>query len=129
LATGTSIVDTKPDVCWQLPIRRQFREVERTDGSTYTEVTITEYERRGWGPGGHDLDWYCSGNSDAHIGSEPVYLSSRDELVALLGEAAYNEVAAACASRIADHPRAVHQIAGHPATVLAERTASGPKPA
>jgi hypothetical protein len=139
LATGTSIVDTKPDVCWQLPIRRQFRDVERPDGSTYTEVTITEYERRGWGPGGHDLDWYCSGNSDAHIGSEPVYLSSRDELVALLGEPAYAQVAAACASRIADQPRAVHQIAGHPATVAAEaaeavrrrrakRAGSEPKP-
>ncbi len=123
LATGSSIVDTKPDVCWQLPIRRQFRDVERPDGSTYTEVTITEYDRRGWGPGGHDLDWYCSGNSDAHIGSEPVYLSSRDELVALLGPAAYAEVAVACASRLADQPGAVLQIAGHPATVLTERMA------
>ena len=28
-----------------------FREVERTDGTTYTEVSIGEYDRRGWGPG------------------------------------------------------------------------------
>jgi hypothetical protein len=119
LATGTSIVDTKPDVCWQLPIRRLFREVERTDGSTYTEVTITEYERRGWGPGGHDLDWYCSGNSDAHIAAAPVFESSRDELVALLGEAAYDVLAQLCERRMAE-PRAVDQLAGHPATVLAQ---------
>ena len=124
LATGTSIVETKPDVCWQLPIRRAFRDVERADGSTYNEVTITEYERRGWGPGGHDLDWYCSGNSDAHIGSVPVYLSSKDELVALLGEAAYAELAAACERRLADQPRAAGQVAGHPATVLAEKRAA-----
>ena len=69
-------VETKPDVCWQLPIRRTFREVERTDGTTYTEVTISEYDRRGWGAGGHDLDWYCSGNTEAHVGAEPVYVSN-----------------------------------------------------
>ena len=54
-------VETKPNVCWQLPIRRLFREVDRGDKTSYTEVTITEYDRRGWGEGGHDLDWYCSG--------------------------------------------------------------------
>ncbi|HEX2704544.1 MAG TPA: hypothetical protein VHM65_02205, partial [Candidatus Lustribacter sp.] len=32
----------KPDVCWQLPIRRQYREVTFPDDSTYLEVTITE---------------------------------------------------------------------------------------
>src|ERR1051326_5655500 len=26
--------------------------------------TITEYDRRGWGPGGHDFHWYCSGNTE-----------------------------------------------------------------
>ena len=41
----------------------------------YLEVTITEYDRRGWGPGGHDLDWYCSGNPEAHVGREPVFRS------------------------------------------------------
>ena len=54
-------------MCWQLPIRRTFRDVERQDGTSYTEVSIGEYDRRGWGPGGHDLDWYCSGNTEAHV--------------------------------------------------------------
>ena len=58
-------------MCWQLPIRRTFRNVERQDDTSYTEVTIGEYDRRGWGPGGHDLDWYCSGNTEAHVGVEP----------------------------------------------------------
>ena len=40
-------LETKPDVCWQLPVRRLFRDVELTDGTAYTEVTITEYDRRG----------------------------------------------------------------------------------
>ena len=51
----------------------------------YTEVSIQEYDRRGWGPGGHDLDWYCSGNTEAHVAPEPLYLTSATELVALMG--------------------------------------------
>jgi len=86
---GRHFHETKPDVCWQLPLRRQFREVERTDGTSYTEVTIGEYSRDGWGPGGHDLDWYCTSNTEAHHGREPVYINNRPELVALMGEQAY----------------------------------------
>jgi hypothetical protein len=33
---------TKPDVCWQLPIRRTYRTVELPDESSYLEVTIAE---------------------------------------------------------------------------------------
>ena len=73
---GRNPLETKPDVCWQLPIRRTFRNVERQDGTTYTEVSIGEYDRRGWGPGGHDLDWYCSGNTEAHVAPEPVYVTN-----------------------------------------------------
>ena len=51
----------------------------------YLEISIGEYDRRGWGPGGHDLDWYCSGNTEAHVGAEPVYVSSEAELVELMG--------------------------------------------
>ena len=97
LSQGREVLHTKPDVCWQLPIRRQFRTVTRTDDTSYTEVTIAEYGRDGWGPGGHDLDWYCTANTEAHHGREPVYRSSRAELVALLGEAAYDVLAQICA--------------------------------
>ncbi|WP_310961435.1 hypothetical protein [Nocardioides terrisoli] len=105
-------VETKPDVCWQLPIRRTFREVERTDGSTYTEVSIGEYDRRGWGPGGHDLDWYCSGNTEAHVGAEPVYLSNATELITLMGQPSYDVLAAHCQARLASRDR----TARHPAS-------------
>lgn len=108
-----SIVATKPDVCWQLPIRRSYREAERGDGSTYLEVSIGEYDRLGWGPGGHDLDWYCSGNSEAHVGLEPVYVSCAAELIELLGQPAYDVLAAMCA----DHLGAQHLT--HLATLAA----------
>ena len=93
---GRPLSATKPDVCWQLPIRRQFRTVTRTDDTTYEEVTIGEYGRDGWGPGGHDLDWYCTANTEAHRGREPVYRSSSAELVALIGQAAYDLLAEFC---------------------------------
>lgn len=93
---GRSFVETKPDVCWQLPIRRQFREVERNDGTSYTEVSIGEYVREGWGPGGHDLDWYCTSNTEAHGGKEPVYLANADELTELMGSQGYAELVGHC---------------------------------
>jgi hypothetical protein len=111
LQRGVHFVETKPDVCWQLPIRRQFRDVELTDGTKYSEVTITEYDRRGWGAGGHDLDWYCSGNTEAHIGAEPVYVSNRAELVELMGKAAYDELVSHCEA----HLRSRTALAIHPA--------------
>jgi hypothetical protein len=104
-------LETKPDVCWQLPIRRTFRNVERQDGTSYTEVSIQEYDRRGWGPGGHDLDWYCSGNTEAHVAPEPLYLTSANELVALMGRAAYDELVTHCEA----HLRSRSTLAIHPA--------------
>jgi hypothetical protein len=108
---GKNPLETKPDVCWQLPIRRTFREVERQDGTTYTEVSIGEYDRRGWGPGGHDLDWYCSGNTEAHVGVEPVYLSNEAELTELMGRPAYDELVRHCEA----HVRSRSALALHPA--------------
>ena len=89
LDQGQDLTETKPDVCWQLPIRRQYRTVTRTDETSYTEVSIGEYGRDGWGPGGADLDWYCTANTEAHHGTQPVYGNYRAELTALMGPAAY----------------------------------------
>jgi len=111
LRKGQHPLETKPDVCWQLPIRRTFRTVERADGTSYTEVSIGEYDRRGWGPGGHDLDWYCSANTEAHTAPEPLFVGSAAELVALMGQAAYDELASHCETHLAARTR----VARHPA--------------
>lgn len=113
---------TKPEVCWQLPIRREYRTVERGDFTEYLEVTITEYTRRVWGNGGHELDWYCTGLPAAHIGAEPVYVSLRAELIALIGEPAYAELVTHCESVIAAR-RPSLPLAEHPATTAARRAA------
>lgn len=111
IRNGLEPLETKPEVCWQLPLRRQFREVERVDGTSYLEVQIGEYGREGWGPGGHDFDWYCTSNTEAHIGREPVYVSYRPELETLMGENAYRELAQMCEDVLA-RPG----LMGHPAS-------------
>jgi len=93
------ITATKPDVCWQLPLRRSYAEVSRPDGTSFQLVEIAEYDRRGWGEGGHDLDWYCTTAPMAHVGDEPVYVSCREELVELMGARAYDVLAQHCRAR------------------------------
>ena len=108
---GIEPLEVKPDVCWQLPIRRTQEWVERPDGEQVLKTTITEYDRRGWGEGGHDLTWYCTGDPAAHVGAKPVWQSYAPERTELLGEAVYTELAARCRRRAG-----LGLIAVHPAT-------------
>ncbi len=94
------ITTTKPEVCWQLPIRRTYEELTRPDGSEVQVVVLSEFDRRGWGEGGHDLDWYCTTAPAAHTGTEPVYVTARDELVELIGPGAYDVLAEHCSARL-----------------------------
>ena len=63
-------------------------------------TVIGEYERLGWGDGGEDFDWYCTSNTDAHIGNQPVYISNKAELEKLMGAAAYKILADICDQRM-----------------------------
>ena len=110
--TGRHFLETKPDVCWQLPIRRTYDHVERPDDTEVLVVTIAEYDRRGWGPGGHDLDWYCTGNTEAHVGATAVFESLGPELTELMGVEAYEVLAGYCRERLASRA----QVAPHPAS-------------
>jgi hypothetical protein len=92
LREGLHPMLTKPDVCWQLPVRRKQEEVERPDGTTVLVSSIGEFDRRGWGPGGHDLHWWCTGSPAAHVSAEPLVVTYEGELTALLGTAAYAEL-------------------------------------
>ena len=59
-----------------------------------------------WGDGGDDFDWYCTSNTDAHVGSEPVYISNRTELIALMGQDPYDILAKHCNDRV----RAIKEV-------------------
>jgi hypothetical protein len=97
---GVHVVETKPDICWQLPLRRSW-ETREVGDSSITVVVIGEYERSAWGEGGADFDWYCTSNSEAHTGKLPVYKSSKVELLTMMGKSGYEELAKLCDSRMA----------------------------
>nr|WP_219092215.1 hypothetical protein [Streptomyces sp. JJ38] len=111
LREGREPLETKPDVCWQLPIRRGFQWVELPDGEQKLQISIGEYDRRGWGAGGHDLHWWCTGAPAAHQGADPVYISYRAELTELMGKDAYDRLVELCETRLA----AQLPLAPHPA--------------
>lgn len=119
-------VETKPDVCWQLPIRRSFEQREFGEQEITVNV-IGEYERLAWGDGGAEFDWYCTSNTEAHVGREPVYLSNKVELTALMGEPAYavlkmhcdNRIEAIAAARKEQKKRELPLFVIHPATIAA----------
>jgi hypothetical protein len=117
--TGRHFVETKPEVCWQLPLRREQNWVDRPDGTKILVSSVTEFDRRGWGEGGHDLYWYCTSSPDAHIGTQPMYLSNSAEITALIGAPAYEELA-----RICDAAVQRGLLAVHPATRIAQADAA-----
>jgi hypothetical protein len=86
----SSYIDLKPDVCWQLPLRRDEEELE--DGQLLTR--ITQWERRNWGKGGADFHWWCTESKDAFTGTTRVVDSMRDELVAMTGKKVYDRLVA-----------------------------------
>jgi hypothetical protein len=92
-------IETKPDICWQLPLRRSWEKREVGD-KNYDIVVIGEYTREAWGEGGADMDWYCSSNTEAHAGAEPVYLSNKTELIAMMNPKAYEVLASLCDLRM-----------------------------
>jgi hypothetical protein len=89
LQRGERPLDLKPEVCWQLPLRREDAEGE--DG--HVTSTITEWKRRNWGEGGFEFHWWCTEAREAFKGHAPVYRTLREELTELVGKRIYARVA------------------------------------
>jgi hypothetical protein len=109
LHDGVHPLEYKPDVCWQLPVRRDQEWITRPDGSKILLTVLAEFDRRGWGEGGHDLHWWCTSSPQAHTAGEAMYRSYAPELTALIGGKAYDVLAELCAARergglVAVHP-------------------------
>jgi hypothetical protein len=99
LKENKHFIETKPDICWQLPLRRSW-EVRDVGDTKYEIVVIGEYTREAWGEGGADMVWYCSSNTEAHNGAQPVYVSNKAELTAMMNEKAYAILADLCDTRM-----------------------------
>lgn len=111
--TGQDLTVVKPEVCWQLPLRRLEAWEERPDGHEILRTTITEYNRRGWGNGGEDFDWYCTTSPRCHTNAEPMWKSQENELRALMGNESYETLREYLQARSAIP---AHLRAQHPAT-------------
>ena len=88
---GESPIDWKPSVCWQLPLRVDWREIdERTE-----TATVRRWTRSDWSEHGETMAWCCTERADggeAFCGDEMVVDSLRDELTALAGDEVYVEL-------------------------------------
>lgn len=83
---GVSFLELKPEVCWQLPVRRE----DSVDDNGHVTSVIREWKRRDWGEGGAQFHWWCTESPEAFVGGLAVYENLRDELVALTSQAAYD---------------------------------------
>jgi len=85
---GVPHLELKPDVCWQLPLRREDDVAD--DG--HVTSTIRQWDRRDWGDGGFEFHWWCTESPEAFVGTRPVYLELADELIAMAGRKIYKRL-------------------------------------
>jgi hypothetical protein len=121
LRQGRHPLETKPDVCWQLPVRRAQEWVHRPDDTRVLVSSIGEFDRRSWGPGGHDLHWWCTGSPDAHVSPEPLVETYAAELTELLGAPAYAELRRLVEARLDAGLVAPHPASPRPVPVQLHR--------
>ena len=88
LDAGESPLEWKPSVCWQLPIRVDW---EQLDGST-ERATLRRWSRADWGDEGPSMAWCCTEGELAHGGAEPVIESLAEELEAIVGPTVFVEL-------------------------------------
>jgi hypothetical protein len=82
-------LDLKPDVCWQLPLRRE----DTTESDGHITTTVTQWDRKHWGDGGEEFHWWCTEAPEAFGAKRPVYVTMQAELRALAGDAVYELLA------------------------------------
>ena len=75
-AAGEPVLDWKPEVCWQLPLR-----IDREG----TSATLRRWSRADWGEDGATMHWCCTEGERAYVGDRPVVESLAEEIEALVG--------------------------------------------
>lgn len=89
LERGEEPMEMKPDVCWQLPLRRE--DVTGDDGSVTS--TVGQWERQHWGAGGEEFAWWCTEARESFSATTPVWRQMRRELEALVGPDVFAQIA------------------------------------
>lgn len=83
--------DWKPDVCWQLPVKVDWRPAT-TEGGTGEVATVRRWSRADWGEEGDEMAWCCTEGERAYVGERPVIESLADELEAMVGVDVFDEL-------------------------------------
>lgn len=85
-----SYIPLKPEVCWQLPLRRE--DVTLANGHIVTR--IAQWDRPDWGSGGDDFHWWCTEDAASFVGVNRVVDSMSEELIAIMGPRSYDTLLA-----------------------------------
>jgi hypothetical protein len=115
---GVDHLTLKPEVCWQLPLRREDQ-VDDEEG--HVTSVIREWDRRHWGKGGREFHWWCTEAPDAFVGSKPVYEEMQAELTEMVGRKVYDRFVALLHER--EQRRAKGVALPHPAVRSRSATA------
>jgi hypothetical protein len=90
LNRGVDPLTYKPEVCWQLPLRRE----DTVEDDGHVVSTVRQWDRRHWGKGGQEFHWWCTEDPEAFVGSKPVYLEMEAELTQMVGAPVYKRFVA-----------------------------------
>lgn len=90
IARGVHPLQLKPEVCWQLPLRREDQVAD--DG--HVTSTLGEWGRRHWGAGGAEFAWWCTEAPEAFVGDAPVYEEMAAELTAMTSRTVFRMLTA-----------------------------------
>jgi hypothetical protein len=95
VARGQHPLELKPEVCWQLPLRREDEVAE--DG--HVTSTLRQWDRKHWGEGGQEFHWWCTESPEAFVGERPVYQEMEAELIEMVGKPIFKLLLAYLAER------------------------------
>lgn len=99
LAAGDSPTEWKPSVCWQLPLRVDWAEIDDLRES----ATVRRWSRADWGDHAQKMAWCCTERDDggeAYRGTSSVIDSLAEPLRALAGDEVYVELRRRIASGV-----------------------------
>ena len=121
LRRGERPMDLKPTVCWQLPLRRE----DEVDSTGHVTSVVRQWDRRHWGEGGFEFDWWCTEAPEAFTGEQAVYESLADELREMVGARTYRMLVAELERRRGGPTRALPHPAEEPVRLTTKKRRSG----
>jgi hypothetical protein len=84
--TGRHPADTKPEICWSVPINFSAEEPFEPDGRE--TMIVSAFSAGAWG----GIHWWCIDTPDAYIAKDPVYLTFEYELRKQMGDESYERM-------------------------------------